>query len=51
MRIRRITLRAAGEHSPTLSETALDDGAVIGFKGNQAGFEKLAAGYDDDIQP
>ena len=37
--------------SAALAETSLDEVAVIGFKGAQAGVEKLALGYYDDVKP
>jgi hypothetical protein len=41
---------AANEGSPSLTETSLDEGAVIGFKNVQAGVDKLAFGDDNDVK-
>jgi hypothetical protein len=34
-----------------MAETSLEDGAVIGFNGAQAGVEQIALGNDDHIEP
>ena len=39
------------DRSAGLAEASFDEVAVIGFKGAQAGVEKLALGYYDDVKP
>jgi hypothetical protein len=34
-----------------LAETSLEDGAVIGFNGAQAGVEQISLGNDDNVEP
>jgi len=39
-----------GRRLSPVAESASEDGAVIGFKGSQAGFEELATRHDDDVE-